>query len=178
MKDAAAAFDFKKTRLGVVTMLKAIPNDVVRSWIEWYLGLGFERCWLFFDDRVSRNAAFKQANPGYRRGTVRRLVGWLVLHIDDFKLASFTGACAPELYLDAALGSEYRDCLFVCAPTGDCGEGRVIQPAIELQPHTRQNSRSILSPPVNKKSGIGCNVANFLMRIPSGRITHSTKAAA
>ena len=53
-------------------------------------------------------------NRGYQPATLR----------DDFKLASFTGACAPELYLDDALGSEYRNCLFVCEPTGNCVELR------------------------------------------------------
>ncbi|MEE2718531.1 MAG: PVC-type heme-binding CxxCH protein, partial [Planctomycetota bacterium] len=53
-------------------------------------------------------------NRGYQPATLR----------DDFKLASFTGACAPELYLDDTLGPDYRNGLFVCEPTGNCIELR------------------------------------------------------
>ncbi|MAB82709.1 MAG: hypothetical protein CMJ24_04635 [Phycisphaerae bacterium] len=53
-------------------------------------------------------------NRGYQDATLR----------DDYTLASFTGACGPEIYLDEALGERYRGALFVCEPTGNCVELR------------------------------------------------------
>ncbi|MDG2201546.1 MAG: HEAT repeat domain-containing protein [Phycisphaerales bacterium] len=53
-------------------------------------------------------------NRGYQDATLR----------DDYTLASFTGACGPEIYLDDTLGEPYRNCLFVCEPCGNCVELR------------------------------------------------------
>lgn len=53
-------------------------------------------------------------NRGYQDATLR----------DDYTLASFTGACGPEIYLDDTLGEQYRNSLFVCEPCGNCVELR------------------------------------------------------